>query len=242
MKTFTFALSGLVLGLAGCATQPPVPPLNLEQTSTPVVARYTTTIHPGEEGDHHGDEDVAPVSNEWVFSRSAERVEVFLPQQATGEAWLKDGPAMFYEKIFHADRKVIEYQPEDLSALNVEANWETNRLMLAPGVLAQLPIDGGFWEQGHPVSVLKGSVNGVDYEVHWLVDLNIPQSLVSLNSSGRREVTQLEGVVPENQQAGIIPASQGYDVIEYADLGDRERDPFVMKVQHFLPGGHQHSH
>lgn len=33
-----------------------------------------------------------------------------------------------------------------------------------------------------------------------------------------------------------------YRFIEYSDLGDMERDPFVIKVQHSLLGAHEHSH
>jgi hypothetical protein len=33
-----------------------------------------------------------------------------------------------------------------------------------------------------------------------------------------------------------------YRIIEYSDLGDMERDPFVMKVLNQIPGGHSHSH
>ena len=38
------------------------------------------------------------------------------------------------------------------------------------------------------------------------------------------------------------PASADYDILDYADLGDHERDPFVMRVQADEGGRHLHGH
>ena len=239
-----FTLGSLVFssGLLGCAATPPVPPINLETAPVDVVARYVTVIEPGKGHDHHSGDDTRTVQNEWVFSRTPHRVDVYLPLQATGESWSRDGKALFYEKIFHGDAKVIEYQPEDVSMLAVSVSWQTSQLMVAPHVLAQLHSEGESWDDGHPVRVLKGTVNGVAYDVRWLVDLNLPQTLETATVGGRKEVTRLVQLEAAPIRSTVIPSSAGYEVIDYADLGDRERDPFVMKVQHFLPGGHQHGH
>jgi hypothetical protein len=36
--------------------------------------------------------------------------------------------------------------------------------------------------------------------------------------------------------------SEGYGVLDFADLGDNERDPFVVRVQAHMGVGHGHGH
>lgn len=237
------ALASLLL-LAACAQNPPVPPLNLSADITPVSARYMTDRHHAHD-DHalnSTHQDIADFRNEWLFWRSADQVEVSIPQQQTGERWLKDASTIFYQKLFHEDQKIVEYQREDLMTLDVTTDWQTNLLMIDPVVLQQLTVKGKHWIDGHPTLVLRGKVNDIDYDLVWLVDLNIPYRLDKRDPAGNRERTQLLEV-----HAGIAsplqaPDTKSYEIIDYTDLGDRERDPFVIKIQHHLLGGPMHSH
>lgn len=228
--------------LNACAQQAPVPPLDLNSAVPAVNARYVTerqqaeANHKGhDEHEHHADAD--DFKNEWIFQRSAQRIEVLIPAQQTGEAWLRDGNTVFYQKLFHADRKIVEYQMEDLNALKVAVNWRTNELMLDPAILQQLHVTGEDWIDGHPALALSGTVNAIDYDVVWLIDLNLPHAITKHDAEGNREQTQLRAL-----EQTPMPDNRNYEVIDYADLGDRERDPFVLKIQDHLIGGHAHRH
>ena len=240
MKKFSvLALLTLVLTTTACTQQPPVPPLNLNADVVDLSARFITERHHGDdEHDDHADD----INNEWLFWRSAQRIEVSIPRQQTGEAWLKDGHTFFYQKLFHADHKMVEYQREDLSALNVDVDWRTNQLMIDPRVLAQLKVTDERWIDGHPALELEGTIDRIEYEVVWLVDLNIPWQLTKQDDAGNREHTRLQEVHTDAAAALVAPNSSDYEAIDYADLGDRERDPFVLKIQNHLVGGHVHTH
>ncbi len=235
---FTFPamlISMLLLLASGCAHQPPVPALDVDAALSDLNARYITERH-------HSDHDEADVRNEWLFWRSANRVEISVPRQQTGEVWLKDGKALFYQKLFHEDHKIVEYQSDDLDALDVNVNWQTNQLMLNPTVLKQLKVEGEHWIDNHPALELAGTVDGIRYQVMWLVDLNIPQQLEKRDASGNHEITTLQDVQSGSASLQTAPDSRHYEIIDYADLGDRERDPFVVKVQSHLVGGDVHTH
>lgn len=239
-----FALLALALSfVSGCAQQPPVPPLTISAALPEISARYVTERHhihdDKEDRATHADE--TEVTNEWLFWRTAQRVEVSIPRQHTGEVWLKDGKTLFYQKVFHADHKIVEYQSADLDALNVAVNWHTNQLMIDPLVLQQLKVVDERWIDVHPALELAGTIAGIEYQVIWLVDLNAPYRLEKRDQAGNSELTTLQEIHAE-ATALTAPDSRSYEIIDYADLGDRERDPFVLKVQGHLVGGQWHSH
>ena len=138
--------------LNACAHHAPVPPLDLNSAAPAISARYVTERkHVESEHEHHEEHEVEQdFKNEWIFQRSAQRIEVQLPAQQTGEVWLRDGKTVFYQKLFHADKKIVEYQMEDLSGLNVAVNWRTNELMIDPAILQQLHVTDEDWIDGHP--------------------------------------------------------------------------------------------
>lgn len=243
----TAILTVVAILLSACAQQPPVPPLNLEAPLAAVSARFVTErVRVADERADHADHDepaqqAGTVTSEWQLWRSAQRIEMLIPAQQTGEIWLQDRNMVFYQKLFHADRKIVEYQSADLDALNVPVQWRTNELMIAPQVLQQLTVADERWQDGHPLLELEGTVDGIDYAVEWRSDLNLPQSLSKQDAHGNRETTRLLEAQPL-ASATVAPDSSRYEIIDYADLGDRERDPFVLKIQNQLPGGHVHSH
>lgn len=240
MQTMRFSLLlTLSFLLNACAHHAPVPPLDLNSATPAISARYLTERqHVASEHEHHeAHEEARDFENEWVFQRSAQRIEVHLPAQQTGEVWLRDGKTVFYQKLFHADKKIIEYQMEDLSGLNVAVNWRTNELMMDPAILQHLSVTDEDWIDGHPALELSGTVDAIDYDVVWLVDLNLPHSIKKRDGNGNHEHTQLLTL-----ESTPMPDSSPYESIDYADLGDRERDPFVLKIQDHLIGGHAHQH
>jgi hypothetical protein len=244
MKTLRLSILSLLLPflsflLSACAHHAPVPPLDLNSATPAISARYVTERQHNDQHDghveHEGHEEVEDFQNEWIFHRNAQRIEVHVPAQQTGEVWLRDGKTVFYQKLFHADKKIVEYQMEDLSGLNVAVNWRTNELMIDPAILKQLSITGEDWIDGHPALELSGMVDAIDYDVVWLVDLNLPHSIEKRDADGNHERTKMLGL-----ETSPMPDSAHYESIDYADLGDRERDPFVMKIQDHLIGGHRH--
>lgn len=245
----------VALWLGACASspqQPPVPALDLAAPLPAVAARFVTQrIYAPDAEAHDGHNahaaettphDLKAVSSEWLFWRSAQRVEMTIPGQQSGEAWWLDGKALFYQKLFHADKKIVEYQQADLEGLAVATDLRSRQLLLEPQVLQQLTVRGQRWQDGHPLLELEGTVNQIAYRVDWRTDLNLPQYLRKQDARGNRETTRLRQVQPLAQATVTPPDSQGYDVIDYADLGDRERDPFVIRIQQQLPGGDVHHH
>jgi hypothetical protein len=227
------AMTGcLALPLASCTSTEPktpvatVPELNLTAPLPTIAAAYVTTRtevpHAESEKHHHekhSREKKQAATVEWRYYREQNRVEVEDLKSETGELWLRDGNTQFFFKLFHADRRGIEYRMDDLQILQVTASWQQHALLIDPEVLQKLTL----------------------IEAGWRVDLNLPLE-IKRSDAEHSETTRLQSVHPLDKSPWQRRDHGNYEMIDYADLGDRESDPFVIRVQSQLPGGDVHHH
>ncbi len=241
-KAVVYLLLTLVTVLAGCASTRPVPVLDLAADTVPVAAEFVTVR---EQADHshdhagHGRDESKEVR--WHMFRSTNRIDIDNVTVNTGETWLRDGKLLVMRQLFHEDRKGIEYLADDFAVLGMQPSWQRQAMLIDPAVLQALQETGSSWQDGNPLRHYRGDVDGQRFEVMWRVDVNLPYSLVR-ERDGQRETTRLLAVHPLAQSPWKYENGDGYELIDYADLGDRERDPFVLKIQSQLPGGDMHHH
>jgi hypothetical protein len=250
----------LVSVLAGCASTHPVPPLNLATRDLAtkdlatkdlaanlpdIAAEYVTTrrhIHNEktqviEKGKAEPEESMVS----WHFFRQQNRIDIDNITARTGEVWLRDGKTLIMRQLFHDDRKGVEYLTDDFAVLGMKPSWDRQALLLDPHTLQQLPETGAYWLDGYPVRSYRGKVDGQQLEIIWRVDNNIPYSITRLHDD-EKEITRLQASYPLSQSPWQYNNGEDYELMDYTDLGDRERDPFVIKIQSQLPGGDVHHH
>lgn len=244
MKSKYLIIVCVFAALVGCSIQHTTPhttPHTIQLLNTNPIAvnlsslsaEFTTRIYG--KGDN--------TTTQWQLWRSAERVEWLNVSANTSELWTKTSQNLwFYSKVFHADQHIIEYSPVDLHLLQVAPAWQSFAAALDPTLLQKLPnarkikpLDGFQRIQ------YRGSLDGTAYEIDWLPELSLATRVKTVEE-GLTRVTELKRplVIADNSQSP--QNTSRYRVIEYADLGDMERDPFVMKVQHSLLGTQAHFH
>ena len=101
----SFVMPWLALALVACSARPPVPQLDLAQSPPPVAAEFRTTVESAQGGKS---------SAQWRFWRSHDRIERENPAAQTGDLWVRDDRTLFHTRLYHADRRGIEYRSEDL--------------------------------------------------------------------------------------------------------------------------------
>lgn len=203
------------------------------KTLQPLVVEFTTSISSAKK--------VVSV-NRWRLMRTVDQVELLNLTNKTSELWSKTSNDLwFYSKIFHDDRQVVEYSPVDLNLLGVKYQWQSLALIIDPEILSALtenkkakPFYG--WNR----VVYSGKVANTHYEVHWLPELSIA-GRVKITDGDAMQLTELGQPVVGESSWPLSDISR-YRIIEYTDLGDMERDPFVLKIQHQLIEHHGHSH
>lgn len=218
-----------------------VPPLNLSAPLPDVAASYVTSRVVEEGGHAHAHEHAPAGEAEWRFFREADRIEIENLQARTGERWQRDGRTQFFFKVFHADRRSIEYRSDDLKVINAALSWQQHALLIDPAVLQSLRLEETGWRDGYPYRRYRGVANGEKLDVVWRVDLNLP-AVLERERADYRERTVLKAAHALAASPWARQDQSDYEVIDFADLGDRERDPFVLRVQAQIPGGDLHHH
>lgn len=233
----------LWLALAACGTpsaqrRADVKIIDLAAANLPAVAAEFVTTRAGDEHEASAKEQ-QPETVEWRIWRGKQQIVTERPRLGIGELWQLDGQAIIHRKLYHADRRGIEFQHDDLKMLQVAPSWQKLSLMLDPQLLRQLTAGDIEWSDGYPVREYQGNLDGTDWHVVMRMDLALP-SIIERRHGDFSERTELVKAYPLSQSPWQPTPVDGYDIIDYADLGDKETDPFVIKVQAQM--GHEHHH
>jgi hypothetical protein len=146
---------------------------------------------------------------------------------------------LFYAKLYHDDARGIELRADDLGVRDSAAAWTQHALLVNPDLLRSLiEIDRG-WRGAAPFRRYRGDVGGVSWDVTFRVDLAVPLVL-ERTEHGMRQRTELVEIHALTDAPWHATPSDRYELIDFADLGDRATDPFVMKVQSQLGTTHAH--
>lgn len=203
--------------------------VDLSLTSMPdVAAEFKTT---------HTDEDGHDVQTVWRGWRDGQQVIIEKPQLQVGESWQRDGKSITQRRLYHGDRRAIEFQHDDLRILEAPPSWPKIVLLLDSRIPESLTAGAIESSDGYPTREYRGQSADTEWRIVMRTDLALPV-LIEHRHGQALERTELLHVYPLTAAPWQPTPSNGYDVIDFADLGDKEYDPFVAKV---LAGmGHSH--
>lgn len=240
-----FAL-GLLIVLTACSHVPAKHAANtqiidLTSANLPAVAAEFVTTRTGEEHKEHehAEHQALPAEVSWRFWRDSRQITIERPQLGVGELWQLDGQELIHRKLCHQDRRAIEYQAGDLHMLSITPSWQKLALLLDNQLLGKLTADEIEWTDGIPTREYRGKVADTEWHVVMRLDVALPALIERQYGefSERTELLQTYSLTAAPWQPTPI---DGYDVIDFADLGDKESDPFVIKVQAQMGHAHQH--
>lgn len=237
-----FPLSALIL-VAACSSNPARHAgagkvIDLSAEDLPKVAAEYVTTREGEEHEHEH-HDVVADNVTWRYWRNGQQIVIERPQLGLGELWQRDGKALIHRKLYHADRRAIEFQEDDLRMSETKPSWQKLALLVDQKVLEQLTAGDVEWSDNHPIREYQGKIGDSQWYIVMRMDLGLPV-LIDREHDGVSEHTELLNAYELNAAPWQPTPTDGYDVIDYADLGDKEYDPFVIKVQAQM--GHDHHH
>ncbi|NOU13633.1 MAG: hypothetical protein HOO92_06640 [Methylococcaceae bacterium] len=242
---FKLIVLSFLTALTACSTTPSQHAsaaniIDLSSTSLPgVAAEFITTreeTHP--EHDEHEHEEIAN-NVTWRFWRNTNQLTIERPQLGLGELWQRDGQSVIHRKLYHNDQRAIEFQPDDLRMLGTAPSWQKLSLLLDQNVLAQLQAGEIEWSDGYPVREYLGKVADSEWHIVMRMDLALPVLIERKHEHGSERTELVHAYALPEAPWQPTPANN-YDVIDFADLGDKEYDPFVVKVQAQMGHSHQH--
>ncbi len=247
MSNFFFNLSAItvLIMLTACSSTPihqaqPLKTIDIASTTLPNVAAEFTTTREGEAHPHEHDEHESPAKKvTWRFWRDSQQISIETPQLGMGELWQRDGQTMIHRKLYHDDQRAIEFQNDDLRILDSTPSWQKLALLIDPKLLEQLTASAIDQSDGYPVRDYAGTVAGTQWHIILRMDIGLPV-LIERQQGDFSEHTELLLAYELGNAPWQPTSTNGYDIIDYADLGDKESDPFVIKVQSQM--GHVHHH
>ncbi|MGH8615420.1 MAG: hypothetical protein ACREYF_26210 [Gammaproteobacteria bacterium] len=196
----------------------------------PLAALFETQVLA--EGDQTTAQGQTPLC--WYLWRDDQKVETRTIGGAFSEIWSRDSEGRISkEQVFPDDRAIVDYYPGDLAAMQKQLSWRHLQSLIDPHALGKyLKEVSSYKARTGLVKVFRGSLGGVSTEVHWLAPISLPL-LIQRRDQSRRIVTRL--VETWAVDAAPVPRSNtdtlaGYRRVDFADFGDKEKDPLVRKA------------
>ena len=226
------------VGPAGTAT---VAGLGLASSPVPLAARFSVavTMPPAA-----GKEVRAARRSDWYFYRNDRRVS--LVKGAIEETWHRDSRgSLSFERVFHEDRRSVEYSAGELATLNVQADWAALSTFVDPAELLSLTPVSRSGRGAEERIRLRGRSGKDSVTIDWLPAWQLPAHIVRRGAAGR--VTRIDLVA----HAALAPAAwpvPGRDAADYlrmdaADFGDMDYEPVVRKSEALdIRGGWRTAH
>jgi hypothetical protein len=249
MKPMLLVLLGLAAASAQAhgVTTPLAMPLGLDSPvcaaspgtihpTSPIAARYAVTIERARSGQGqglcHGQGQAQTQRLTWYFYRNAQQIALL--KGGVDEVWYRDAQnRISFERVFHADERVVDYSTGELAALQVKVDWSALSCFVDPAELAQLKQVARTGKGRDARWRFSGGVGKDRLTVEWLPALQLPQSLtrhLQGASTLRMElVASTPNPPPDWPQVGVQSAR--YLHLDAADFGDMDYDPVVRKSE-----------
>ena len=152
----------------------------------------------------------------------------------TFEAWDRNGE---YIRYFPQELRSITYRPSDLRSLNMKYDLAQQFHLVSPKVKSQL--NRGEVSQASCFQVVhySGQQAGQEVELKWIDTLNLPFEFTLTQGQGSLTYRLVEASPISNEAVNAL--TQGYNDLDFADVGDSESDPFIAKMitQGFIQHG-----
>jgi len=220
--------------LGACASQRPVPDLDLSAARFPPVAAEYRTTRTFQDGKRE-----QSTQTRWRLWRDIDRIVTENLSAHTGEVWQRDGAVLFQQRLFHDDRKSVDYQMDDLRLGGADLSWPHQSLLISPELLDRLHLKSAEWRANYPYRRYVGEVNGAAWDITLRMDRCLPV-IIQRIGGGTMERTELLAVHELSAAPWAPVAATDYEHIDFTDLGDRQDDPFVARVQDQLGRPHTH--
>jgi len=232
MKTKTLKNAKLctlvLLSVATCRLAAEPSDLRSQTVTAPALAaRYELRVG------HH--------TTDWYLIRTATRVETFNAGSRQGEIWERGANgAIEHRRIFVSERKIIEYSPGELRARGAVPQWSKLTSLVTPEGIASLRQTGEEMLLGQRCQLFEGMLDGASTRLWWLPEARLPARLERNGDTHpvRLHLRELNDYPPAGWPRLDDASLTGLSLIDAADLGDMESDPFVHKVMG--QDGHAH--
>ncbi len=195
-------------------------------TSDNIDARYAVFNSQSQPGNK--------VSNKHIRLIKSQSRVIYQRSPVTFEAWDRNGE---YVRYFPQEQRSITYRPSDLRSLNMSYDLDQLFHLVSPKLKSQLEPTESIGRSCFTVNQYQGEQDGQALTLEWIESLSLPYLLTL--GQGQQQITYRlisANYISGNEFDALI---QGYNDLDFADVGDSESDPFIAKMitQGFIQHG-----
>ncbi|WP_064792004.1 hypothetical protein [Shewanella woodyi] len=159
---------------------------------------------------------------------------IYQTSPQTFEAWDKNGE---YIRYFPEERRSITYRPSDLRSLNISYDLLQQFHLVSPELKSQLQRGENTQASCFRLEQYSGLQGEQNIKLKWIESLALPYQFSITHARGSVHY-QLRDASPMTSEK-VNTITQGYNDLDFADVGDSESDPFIAKMitQGFIQHG-----
>ncbi|PKO49346.1 MAG: hypothetical protein CVU31_01155 [Betaproteobacteria bacterium HGW-Betaproteobacteria-4] len=186
---------------------------------------------------------VNQTQTDWYLWREADSIETANAAVGQNDIWHRvRGNEYNYRRVFHNDQRVVDYTAGEIKTRHAEPDWSKLASVISPQLLQELKRGASKTLFGEKAVRYTGKVGGQSVDLWWLEKSQLPASL-QMTRTGQRmtlALKELHSKAPAAWPRATEERIADYGLIDAADFGDMETDPFVARI--LRQDGHSHSH
>ncbi|PKO41742.1 MAG: hypothetical protein CVU33_00120 [Betaproteobacteria bacterium HGW-Betaproteobacteria-6] len=186
---------------------------------------------------------VNQTQTDWYLWREADSIETASAAVGQNDIWRRvRGNEYNYRRVFHNDQRVVDYTSGEIKTRHAEPDWSKLASVISPQLLRELKRGASKTLFGEKAVRYTGKLGGQTVDLWWLEKSQLPASLQMARTGQRMTLTlkELHSTAPAAWPRATEERIADYGLIDAADFGDMESDPFVARI--LRQDGHSHSH
>ena len=174
-----------------------------------------------------------PKISTWWMWRTPTQVELKKANSHNSERWTWENNHVTYQFLMHEERKVIEYSSVDLKMLNMtidNSKWqEVTNLVLQKDLARMQNKHLKRQHKGLALMQYDGKIQGIKSRVVWIPSLQIPLQMTYFYPKQKITINLVSQDTQMTTGAINEQALDGYQRIDFADIGDMEHSAYAKK-------------
>ena len=206
----------------------------------------------------NGAADASARHGEFELWRRGDSVIHIRRDNGIADYWTHTPVGLKLTRYFLAEKRGIEYQPGEVETHDGERAWSVYYQLVADALLHNMDKQGESGEGCDKLVDYSRENDGNTLTVQWREAISLPRYRLESRPDGTEVSWELTSVQTDPAQIEETFASlSSFDTTDYADIGDNESDPFLLKLislgfvehgasgfydadGHALDGGHSH--
>lgn len=195
-------------------------------------ARYTSTVHTGHANEHAEHETHAHDKQvTMTLWRDGKRVAHEFPKVGITEIW-SNTPNGFLAvtRNFDSAQRSIEYAPMDLNRGKGDKDWSVKYQLVSNALKDKMKLTGTDGSGCNMLEHYTLTEKGITYRLAWQPARQLVQTY-EVERPNTVEHWALQDVITDTDRiAQSFAKRDTYQSTDYADIGDNESDPFLLKL------------